>query len=324
MQRSIGTSIVALAATCAVALTAEGQGASCTAAGTMTKLSGVNEASGIARSARTPGAAWSHNDSGEPVVYSVSSSGAVGKSVRLTGASLVDWEDIAVGPCDDGNCLYVADIGDNNAARSSVTIYRTPEPAAGASATAKVEVLHAKYPDGAHDAEAMFVLPNGNMFIVTKGETGPSAIYRFPSAFQNGASVTLVRVATIDDGKQGKQAKEDKGDKKDKNDKKKDDAEKSGAKSAGVLAKADRITGADVSPDGRWVVLRTREYVKFYNASDFVSGNAKEVLRYDLTKLGEPQGEGVAFLKNGEVVLVGEGGGKGAPGTMIKLSCTLK
>jgi hypothetical protein len=273
-------------------------------------------------SQRTPGAAWTHNDSGEPAVYAIGADGTVGRKVRLTGAQVTDWEDIAIGPCASGKCLYVADIGDNGAARSSITIYRAPEPDAGATATSKVEVLHAKYPDGAQDAEALLVLPTGNMFIVTKGETGPAAIYRFPSEFKNGASVTLQRVAALSGGTKGEDVKGGKKDKDDKGDNG-DRKDKSDSKQRAALAKEDRITGADASPDGKWIVLRTTEYVNFYNTSDFVAGNAKEVLRYDLGKLGEPQGEGVAFAANGKIVLVGEGGGKGQPGTLVRLTCTL-
>ena len=40
-----------------------------------------------------------------------------------------DWEDIESGSCDEGHCLYVADIGDNDAARADVVIYDRLAPA---------------------------------------------------------------------------------------------------------------------------------------------------------------------------------------------------
>ena len=35
---------------------------------------------------------------------------------------------MASAPCGNGSCLYIADIGDNDAKRKEVTIYRVPEP----------------------------------------------------------------------------------------------------------------------------------------------------------------------------------------------------
>src|SRR5678816_20005 len=67
-------------------------------------------------------------------------------SVHVTGAEIVNWEDIAVAPCPGGSCLYIGDIGDNHASRSSIAIYRVPEPAPNAKATDQAEVMHATYP----------------------------------------------------------------------------------------------------------------------------------------------------------------------------------
>ena len=38
--------------------------------------------------------------------------------------------------------------------------------------------------------------------------------------------------------------------------------------------------------------------------------------------LREPQGEGVAFADETTLYLVGEGGGKGRPGTLARMTCT--
>src|SRR5829696_10558968 len=51
----------------------------------------LNEASGIAVSQRVRGRLWTHNDSG-PVLFALDARGAVTARVRLTGASIVDWE----------------------------------------------------------------------------------------------------------------------------------------------------------------------------------------------------------------------------------------
>ena len=220
---------------------------------------------------------WSHNDSGEPVVFALTSAGAVSGRVRVTGAKVVDWEAVAVGTCPQGTCLYVADIGDNNARRSAITIYRTREPAPGEAVTAPVEALHGTYPDGPQDAEAFILLSNGAMLIVTKGDTGPVVLYRFPSPFQNGANVSLQRgVLLVPVVGKGKRA---------------------------LVAKPDRITDAGASPDGRWIVLRTNRAIRFYDAREFAAGTIRAAYQYDVSSVGEPQGEGVALTANGTVWL---------------------
>src|SRR5262245_45881211 len=97
----------------------------CRIASGLSRLPDLPEASGLAASRRNPGVLWTHNDSGDPFVFAITSTGGVKGRVRVTGAQVWDWEDIAVGPCPKGTCLYIADIGDNDRRRRSVTIYRT-------------------------------------------------------------------------------------------------------------------------------------------------------------------------------------------------------
>jgi hypothetical protein len=234
----------------------------CRATGTLVPLDGVPEASGLAASRKHPGRLWTLNDSGQPQLTSVDAKGAVTGTVRLTGASLDDWEALAVGPCPAGSCLFVGDIGDNDAKRRRITIYRLPEPDA-ASGTAPVsDVFHATYPDGAHDAEALLVAGDGTLYIVTKGDTGPVALYRFPRDLRAGAEVKLERV---------------------------------GQPLSTKPAAMSRITDGSVSPDGQWVALRTQSRLAFHRSADLFAGRWNEASHVDLAPLREPQGEGVAL-----------------------------
>jgi hypothetical protein len=253
------------------------------------QLPDLPEASGLAVSRRTPGVLWTHNDSGEPVVFALDSAGGVLGRVRVAGADVADWEAVAVGPCQSGSCLYVADIGDNDANRPRVTVYRVPEPAPGETVTRRAEALHATYPDGAHDAEALFATAEGDLFVVTKGETGPVGLYRFPRPLRAGATVRLERIAIL-----GAQAK-----------------------------RKDRITDAAASPDGRWIALRTRDAVMFHRTSELTAGRRGDPLQFDVTGLGERQGEGIALGGGGAVYLAGEGGGKKRSGTLARIDCAL-
>src|SRR3954451_10421792 len=90
---------------------------------------GATELSGLVASPAQRGVLWTHNDSGDaPRLFALRSDGSAIATVAVRGAQAVDWEDLAAGP--DGS-LLVGDIGDNDAARDSVTVYRVPEPQVG-------------------------------------------------------------------------------------------------------------------------------------------------------------------------------------------------
>jgi hypothetical protein len=254
------------------------------------QVPGLSEASGLAISRRAPGRLWAHNDSGEPVVVALDARGSVTGRVRLTGAAVEDWEAIAVGPCGTGSCLHVGDIGDNDARRKRITVYRLPEPDSAGGSASVADVFHATYPDGPHDAEALLISGDGRIHIVTKGETGPIAIYRFPAQLKSGATVTLERVGSA----------------------------------AGTPDAASRITDGAVSPDGQWAALRSKSALTFYRAADLLAGQWRAAHRVDLTSLKEAQGEGVALGADNTVFLAGEGGGKGEPGSFARFSCAPK
>jgi hypothetical protein len=250
----------------------------------------VHESSGLALSGAGD-ALWTHNDSGRPTLHLVGTDGTPRGEVRVTGARLTDWEDIAAGPCPGGGrCLYVADIGDNQARRADVRLYRVPEPRPGDAQSAPAEALTAVYPDGPRDAEAMFVLPDGGVHVVSKGETGPIVLYRLPRTARPGTPARLERVAEL---------------------------------AAGPVDRRDRITGAAASPDGRWVVLRTLRSLAFYRAGGLASGQLGTPLTFDLRALDEPQGEAVDWGPGNVLYLSSEGGKKETPATLSRLTCTL-
>jgi hypothetical protein len=178
----------------------------------------ATELSGLVASRRRPGVLWTHNDSGDaPRALAVRASGKLVGDVAITGAEANDWEDIAI----RGGTLYLADIGDNDARRDDVVVYRVPEPAAGQTTSAPAQALRLRYPDGPHDAETLLVDPrSGTLAIVTKSFAGDSGVYvaAHPSA---GATTTLRRAAGLRLG-------------------------------IGGLA-----TAGDVSADGRVIVVRT-------------------------------------------------------------------
>src|SRR5262245_51636733 len=157
----------------------------CTITAGITPLAGVGEASGVAVSRRTPGILWSHNDSGPASLFAFDNAGNAKGRVELTGISVDDWEDLAIGPCPEGSCLYIADIGDNNRARRGIIIYRVPEPRPDDKAIAPAQAWTMTYPDRAHDAEALFVTSSG-LFVVSKEDARTTALYRVPAPSGSG------------------------------------------------------------------------------------------------------------------------------------------
>jgi hypothetical protein len=262
--------------------------ASCRLKGRPIALPDVPEASGVAVSRRTAGLLWTVADHGKPVLYAVHASGELAGRVAVTGARVEDWEDLAAGPCGDASCLYIGDIGDNAARRKSISVYRVREPAPGDAATQRAEAFRASYPDGPQDAETLLVTQDGRLLVVTKGDNGPVTLYRFPEPLHEGVTVRLEKLATL---------------------------------VPGSAARDERVTGGSVSADGSRVALRTHASVLVYDAHGFARGQLARPLRFDVAPLGEPQGEGVAFDANGDLVLASEGAGKGQPGSLARAGC---
>ncbi|MBY0491544.1 MAG: hypothetical protein K2R93_17030 [Gemmatimonadaceae bacterium] len=153
---------------------------------------GLDEGSGIVASPSVPGLFWALNDSGnEPALFALSADGHVQGAVRIAGAVNRDWEALGVGPCPGGSCLFIGDVGDNSARRTSVQLYRVREPAApnGLTTTPVSAFTEVRFADGAHDVEAMYVAPDTSVWFITKrpakatdGAARPVHLHRLPLA----------------------------------------------------------------------------------------------------------------------------------------------
>jgi hypothetical protein len=249
----------------------------------------ARETSGLARSARDSTIFWTHNDRGNaPDVLAISADGRLIDRVRVTGATLIDWEDIEVAPCGDRSCLYIGDIGDNDESREHVTVYRVEEPASGATVAA-AEAFHARYPDGPRDAEALFAHGSGDLYIVTKGRSDDVVLYRWPAP-RPGEVAVLEPVRVL---------------------------------SARPRTGADRVTAATTTPDGRWVGIRTYGTLYLFSTDELVGSGAARPVRYDLSPLNEAQGEGLAMADDGAVWLSSEAEARGQVPEWSRLQCVL-
>lgn len=131
------------------------------------------------------------NDSGAgAVLYAVDpASGDTLRRTTYTDRDVVDVEALAPGR---GGSVWVGDIGDNEAARSSITAYRLAQ---GGETAAAYEL---SYPGGPRDAEALLVHPrNGRLFVVSKTVFG-GVVYAAPPRLEAGTSHRLRRFATVE------------------------------------------------------------------------------------------------------------------------------
>jgi hypothetical protein len=253
---------------------------------------GLRETSGIAESRRHPGVYWSHNDSGrDPDVFAVSGDGRHLGKLRVTGATNTDWEDIASGPCPGGGpaCLYLADTGNNGKKRKHVSLWVFTEPEPNAAATPRAVEYRARFPGQPTDIEALAVLPDGRVFLVSKGNNDPVKLFRWPTPLRVGFEPVLEEVRQLE------------------------------AKPEQV---GDRVTGASATPDGKWVAVRSYAALALYRTADLL-GSGRPAVQFDLDPLAEPQGEAVSLSNDGNVVLTSEGPGKHLPGTISRLQCIL-
>ena len=171
----------------------------------------ITEASGLVVSRRNDGVLWVHNDSGDrPRIFALTPEGTHLGVFNLQDASARDWEDMAIGPGpeSDVDYLYLGDVGDNNANRENISVYRVPEPEVDAAGgdmgtvdLTEVVRLDMVYPDRAHNCETILLDPvTADIYIVTKESEGPTHFFRNPFPQDADSVVTLEEVATLQFG----------------------------------------------------------------------------------------------------------------------------
>ena len=259
----------------------------------------VKESSGIVASRLSAEIFWTHNDSGDgPFVYAFDRAGKHRGVWRITGATAVDWEDIAIGPgpVRGRSYLYIGDIGDNSKKRDEVIVYRVREPSIAPKdssstngnprATQPADVIRLKYPDGKHDAETLLVHPStGDLYIVTKVTRASARVYKLKAPLPKGGLSTLAFVGEFQFPNMLK----------------------------------GFITGGEISPDGRRVIL-----CDYLAACELVLPNKRGVAFDDVWKQSpllinagtRRQGESICYRRDGEALLLTS---EGSPCPLIEI-----
>ena len=185
----------------------------------------------------------------------------------------MDWEALSSGPGPERGVpyLYIGDIGDNDRDRDEVVVYRVKEPAEGVTETEPAEAFRLTYPDGPHDAEALMVHPkSGDLYIVTKarGSDARTGVYKAPAPLRKQGVISLRLVATLDLPDM-----------------------------SSFTLLVGRITGADISDDGKRVILcdyfRAWEAMLPADAVNFDSIWQSKWISFELP--GRPQGEAICY-----------------------------
>lgn len=231
----------------------------------------INESSGIAPSRLKLDWYLTHNDSGDTArFWRFDLNGTIEGPFVVKGANAVDWEDMASASLNGKHYVYLADIGDNKSKRESVQIYRVEEPSGKGGEVEKVEKWDLKYPDRAHNAESFMVHPKtGDMYIVTKNPQGNWQVFKLNGNAAPG-SHTLKEIGRITP--------------------------------EATMEPARLATAGDISPDGKYVIVRTyagaHEFAAPANFDDWVKAKPLAVRLNP-----EAQGEAVCYSLDGKKIL---------------------
>lgn len=236
----------------------------------------LREASGLMASRRHSGLLWVHNDSNHPeFLFGLKGAAHLSLAYTLAGARCVDWEDLALAreTADGPWWLWVADTGTNRSPRRRVALYRVEEPGStdAQGRLTGVTMYPVVYPDGGvHDSEALMYDPvDRKLVLVTKTTTGVSEVYgaRLPLTPNRDNRLDWVAaIATPHTGERG----------------------------------SERITGGDISADGRFVLLRTYTRALLWPrppGASMKQALSREPCNVPLVR--EQQGEAIAFDAEG-------------------------
>lgn len=136
---------------------------------------------------------WALEDSGNAnKIYGLNAQGEIAKTVTITNATNVDWEDITK---DKAGNLYIGDFGNNDNIRKDLCIYKVDKSALGKENAVSSYKISFAYPEQKdfppkksemfYDVEGFFEF-NNSFYLFTKNRSknfdGTASIYKIPNA----------------------------------------------------------------------------------------------------------------------------------------------
>jgi hypothetical protein len=250
----------------------------------------VAELSGLAPS-RGGDFLFASNDSGNPPELFAFSLPDRALAARWTvaGATNVDWEELAPGPCTPGSseaCLFIADVGDNAGRRASVTVYVLAEPRPDTPGPLPVrERIDFTWAGGAVDIEALVVHPVDRTLWAI-GKQDPHPVFRL---LPGEAVATRVAELGVDPASDG------------------------------------LVTGAALAPDGMRLTVRTYYSLaerRLASGQPFDAIFSAPTLALPPAALAaEQQGEAVAYAADGRALYTSSEVGPGARPPLSRRPC---
>jgi hypothetical protein len=247
------------------------------------------EASGLARSQRNPDLLWSMNDGGSKArLYAFDGAGFHRGRIKLDDIKNHDWEDLTSFSVDGTPYLLVADTGDNDADRDTVSLHVVLEPDLAEDDKVKLEPawsIEFRYPDGPRDVEAVVADPARGSIVLLSKRDWPPVLYEVPLHPASDDTIVARRLGPIE--------------------------------SLPAPTRQDREhavftkewhwqpTGMDISPDGRLAVILTYRGVYLYyldpdrSLFESLSGQA---YRFGLGNFRDA--ESIAFSADGRSIYV--------------------
>ena len=223
---------------------------------------------------------WFVMDRGNPdKIYQVNYKGDLVKELKVKNAKNHDWEDMA---SDENGNVFIGDFGNNSNDRKNLAIYKIPDPNEENGDDIEAQKIEFNYPEQTHfppkknkmlyDAEAFFYYRN-NFYIITKNRTQPfngeALLYKVP-AVEGKHKAQYLGSFIPPKGKRNRQ-----------------------------------ITSADISPDGKIIVLLGNGTLWVF--TDFVLDNFISSGTLKTIDLGVyTQLESISFTNNNTLLLSDE------------------
>jgi hypothetical protein len=249
----------------------------------------LEEMSGLAASQIHKDMLWVINDggNGEKLIAMRTNASRIA-TFALKGVKNIDWEDLASFKLNGKNYILIADTGDNGGIRKTLQIYVFEEPKelTDGQTLEPAWSFDFKWPDGARDCESVAVdAAKGEILLITKKRVPPE-LFRLPlqPTIKNVVATKMGELSGIEQPDTTEMEKNP------------------------VYGRyRSQITAADLSPNGRVLMVLNYHAVYFYVRDEANASwtNALANRPYSMSFPWLPQAEAISFNREGNAFYIG-------------------